>query len=308
MQQDHDRDREEPRISGLDRDELQTEYGPGAGAEGKRSPATLIFGAIVLVVVLAVAYFFTMGGDRSAPAPEPPLVVKPASEPVAIPAQTPDIPTVVAPAATEPEPDIAETAPARPPVTLETSDEPVREELARAGSSDLYSSLVANEDLIRRSTGVIDGMSRGLVLQKILPLPRPAGAFTALELEGQVVVDPASYERYDSYAQAIAGVDTAQLATVFHQFRPLLEQAYAELGYPPADFDNALIRALDQIIATPEISDTIPLKKKEAMYLYVDPALEGLAPLQKQLLRMGPDNIATIKAQAKALRADLLGQ
>ena len=95
MQQDHDRDREEPRISGLDRDELQTEYGPGAGAEGKRSPATLIFGAIVLVVVLAVAYFFTMGGDRSAPAPEPPLVVKPASEPVAIPAQTPDIPTTL---------------------------------------------------------------------------------------------------------------------------------------------------------------------------------------------------------------------
>lgn len=44
------------------------------------------------------------------------------------------------------------------------------------------------------------------------------------------------------------------------------------------------------------------------MYQYADPELEGLSSVQKQLMRMGPDNIRLIKAQAQALRDDLLVQ
>ncbi len=39
-----------------------------------------------------------------------------------------------------------------------------------------------------------------------------------------------------------------------------------------------------------------------------DPELEQLTGMQKQLLRMGPDNIRRIKEQARALRAGLLGR
>jgi hypothetical protein len=42
------------------------------------------------------------------------------------------------------------------------------------------------------------------------------------------------------------------------------------------------------------------------MYRYADPQLEELVPLQKQLLRMGPENIRRIKLQARALREGLL--
>lgn len=307
MQQDQDR--AEPLISELDDDELKTLYAAKAVDSGKRSPMHLVLGAILLLAVLGVAYFFTMGDAPTEPVGQAAPVIKPAPKPVAVQPETPDIPPApVAPTVTEPEPEIAEVVPAEPPVTLETSDEPVREELAKAGSSDIYSALLSNTDLIQRSTGVIDGMSRGLLLRKIMPLPKPSVAFAPMELDGQVVLDPASYQRYDAYADAITELDTAQLASTFHQFRPLLEQAYGQLGYPPADFDNILIRALDEVIATPEIHDTIPLKKKEAVYLFVDPSLEKLPSLQKQLLRMGPDNIAAIKVQAKALRAQLLGQ
>jgi hypothetical protein len=44
------------------------------------------------------------------------------------------------------------------------------------------------------------------------------------------------------------------------------------------------------------------------MYKYADPQLEELTPMQKQLLRMGPDNIRRIKEQARALREGLLNQ
>jgi hypothetical protein len=301
-------DREEPLINELNDDALSKmhEEKASASASAGGSRFALILGALVLLVVIGIAYFFTGDKVDRVATPQPPPIAESVAKAEPEYAPTPDIPTPRPPSAAEPEPLVENAAPVQSLATLDASDEPVREALGDAGSSELYSNLLANNDLIQRSTGVIDGMSRGLVLNKILPLPRPAGAFTTLELDGQSVIDPASYARYDVYAQAAAELDVAQLTAAFHSFRPLLEQAYAQMGYKAEDFDNSLIRALDQIVATPELHQTIPVKKKEAVYLYADPALEELSPLQKQLLRMGPDNLTLIKAQANALRAALL--
>ncbi|MFT6957091.1 MAG: hypothetical protein ACJAYC_002099 [Halieaceae bacterium] len=265
----------------------------------------LILGVMGLIGVIAVLYFMT-GKDTE---PTPPLPAPTMIEPALPPA--PDIPEA------QPEPELAlpltddpepEPEPEGPPVTLETSDEPVRKELAKAGSSDLLSAALSNTDLIQRGTGLIDGFSRGLVLTKILPLAPPTGKFSTIEQGDQILIDPVSYDRYDANAAAIAALDTEQLVASFHTFRPLLEQAYATLGYPKNDFDNALIRSLDKIISTPEIEGDIAIAKKESVYIFVDAELERLSALQKQLLRMGPDNIALLKQQAMALRAGLLKQ
>jgi len=71
--------------------------------------------------------------------------------------------------------------------------------------------------------------------------------------------------------------------------------------------DNAVVRALDYVLATPELAEPAALKQKEAVYEYADPRLEQLAPLQKQILRMGPENSAVLKQQARKLRNGLLG-
>jgi hypothetical protein len=41
------------------------------------------------------------------------------------------------------------------------------------------------------------------------------------------------------------------------------------------------------------------------LYLFADPALEALGPVEKQLLRMGPRNARLVKQQAVALLAAL---
>lgn len=263
----------------------------------------LILGAIALVGIIIVVYLFS-GSEPEPPVPEAaPVVVAPEPEPEA-PAPAPDIPEPEA----EPEPaaEVVEE-PSEPPLTLDNSDAPVREELTQASSSELFTDTLANADLLQRSTGVIDGLSRGLVLNKVLPVAAPKGGFTTVSVGDQAFIDPGSYARYDGHAQTIAELDTDKLVATFHNFRPLLEESYASLGYKPDDFDNALIRALDRVIATPELDGDIAVKKKEAIYVFVDPELEQLSPLQKQLLRMGPDNLAMVKAQARALRSALLG-
>ncbi|MEP4485375.1 MAG: DUF3014 domain-containing protein [Halioglobus sp.] len=267
------------------------------------SNTTMLIGVAVIIAIAAVVYFYLDQPEEvtQAPPPAPPPIVTPAPAPeqppaLDIPEPMPAIP--VEPNEPEPDPE--------PALTLEASDEELRRDLSDAGESELLDSVLKNNDLVQRSTSMIDGMSRGILLGKVLPVAPPKGKFSTVTEQGNEYMDPAGYERYDSYAESIEALDTGTLASTFHRFRPLLEEAYSTLGYPKEDFDNALIRALDRVLLTPEITEPIELKRKEAIYQYADPELEELTDLQKQLLRMGPDNIDKIKRQAAALRAALL--
>ncbi|MBT4521457.1 MAG: DUF3014 domain-containing protein [Halieaceae bacterium] len=282
-----------------DQEDRQVEHNRPSG------PSTGLVIAGVIVVVAAVAFWFFPFANLLLQAPEEPAAVVAASTPTPRPKPTlppaPDIP-VRTPTPEPAEPEIT----AAPALTLQVSDTRLREDLSAAGNSSLLSATLANNNLVERGTALIHAFSNGAMLNKMLPVAQPKGKFAVLAAEGNTAIDPASYSRYDTYAKAIDALDTAIIVSTFHQFRPLLEQAYAELGYRDEDFDNALIRALDVVIATPRIDKPIAVVKSEAIYKYVDPTLEQLSDLQKQLLRMGPQNTARIQRQAQALRSALL--
>ena len=197
--------------------------------------------------------------------------------------------------------------PAEPEVTAQDIDQELRNLMAAGGATTLVTQALEADELVQRSAGMIDGFSRGLMPRKALPLAPPKKAFSTVKVDGLAYIDPASYTRYDSYAQAIASLNVDLLVSTFHRYRPILEQAYAGFGYSAEDMDNALIRSLDYVLATPEPSEPLALKRKEAIFQYMDPTFEQLTPLQKQLLRMGPENSSKIKQQASALRQGLLG-
>lgn len=203
-----------------------------------------------------------------------------------------------------PDEEIVEVEVALP--DLADSDAMVREQLSAAGIGPELDRLEQQQNLIQQGTALIDGFSRGLVLRKLLPVAPPTEIFSVEQRGDQMFMAPASYERYNGHAEAFATLDTKLLVANFHTMRPLYEQAYGQLGLNPEDFDNAVIRMLDRILATPEIEEPIALTRRSVMYQYADPELEQLPPIQKQLLRMGPKNIRIIKEQARALRSGLL--
>lgn len=264
-----------------------------------------------LLAIAAIAYGLWGGGEPE-PSPavqEPTLEVTPAVVPVPEPPPAPDIPPPV-PTVT-PEPAVAEEPvepppPPKPPATLETSDDELRLRMAQASDSSLLADITATDDLVERGTAAVDTLSRGGLLYKLLPATPVKGKFAVEQGDGQLLLDPANYQRYDSYAQMIENLDTDALVAAFHRFRPLLEQTYASLGYRAEDFDNTLIRALDRILATPVVEGAIPVEKSEALYKYVDPALEQRSDLEKQLIRIGPENLARVQRQAQQLRSALL--
>lgn len=273
---------------------------PGGGM-----PSVPILAVIVVVVALGVWVFFGRGAHEPQVAAPPP-VVQPAPVPEPEPEPVPDIPEPLpepaAEAAAEPEP------PPQPAMALEDSDVPLREALVPVLDSELLAGGLAADNLIERGAAIIDGLSRGVFRHKLLPLAPPAGKFPVIGEGSQGVMDPAGYRRYDPYTRAIDALEIDSLVAVFHRFRPLLEEAYALLGYEAADFDNALIRGLDLIVDAPIVEGRIEVRRVEAVYKYEDPDLEQLPGLHRQMLRMGPDNTRILKAKARQLRDALLAQ
>lgn len=272
-------------------------------------PAVPITVVALLVAVIGIWFFTNSTTDDPVPAiasvapiDSPQEQSKPKREL----APAPDIPALetVSPE-TDTTPNIAmldET-----PLTLNDSDNALREYFAELENAPLLQQTLQGEHLIEVATAVVDAASQGIVLRKLLPLPRPDEPFKVTKIDGELVMDPAGYDRYNRFATSLAALNTQTLASGFHKFRPLLEEAYSALGYDADELDNTVIRALDTIIAAPVINEPIGVVKDVATYNFVDSAIEELSPVAKQLLRMGPKNQALLQSQAAALRTTLLG-
>jgi hypothetical protein len=272
------------------------------------------FPFLELLLALAVIgglvfYWFQSEEKKSGPS----VVSVPA---MAVPAIQPDLPTTPdIPQQPEPVAVLADAdntvLPAETSVDqieLMDGDSMLRQELAATGTDSIMSKLMSNEHPINVSAAFIDALGRGVILKKLLPGDPPKQAFSVVEEDEVIYISPSSYQRYDSYTDTLTALDSRRLVSSFHALRPMYEQAFQYLGLDPGDFDNTIIRALDQVLATPEIIEPIALQPKSVVYVFADPALENLPAVQKQLLRMGPDNISRIKQQARALREGLLAQ
>ena len=196
------------------------------------------------------------------------------------------------------------TAPALPP--LDSSDSLVRDIVLQHQSSEGLSNWLNLDDLIRRSASFMDGLARGSISEKIFPLGSPEGTFTTHRQDDVIWLNAGNYERYDDVISILLKIDMEKMAQFFHKVRPLLESAFAELGYRPRQMDGIILQTIDNILTTPLIVEPLELTRDSVAYKFADPELESLMPLQKQLLRAGPENTRRIQQQAKALRQALL--
>ena len=254
-------------------------------------------------VIGGVIYQSQVGTDYG---PEYISLPQPVAEPVNLVAPVPE--AFIAPPADTiltPDPSAPVTAVAKLP-SIDNSDEFIRDRMLLMKHAAELEQWLSSDDLVRRSASYVDGLARGLTLHKVLPLTAPEGSFTTHTEGGIIWLNAGNYERYDTAMEVIASLNMQSLAQMFHFTRPLLESAFAEMGYQPRQMDGIILQALDNILATPIIVEPIQLKRESVAYKFTDPNLEGLLPLQKQLLRAGPANTQRIQAQTLALQEALL--
>lgn len=189
---------------------------------------------------------------------------------------------------------------------LDDSDIFLRERVSLISKNRDLTLWLSSSDVIRRIVSYIDGLSRGVILDKIFPLSPPKNKLIIHMDGGKIWLNAGNYERYDQTIKVILSLDIKLLAKMFHFSRPLLETAFSELGYTPRQMDGIILRALDQILETPVIYEPIPLTRDSVTYKFEQPEIESLKPIQKQLIRSGPTNTEKIKNKAALLKKFLL--
>ena len=262
--------------------------------------AGTLIAAIIIVAVLFKA--------QNQPEYDPELIAIPDETVAEVVIQAPVVPEAVIPEAVEPEPEPPTSSVSTPPPLpkLDNSDDFIRERLLLISNKPEFAKWVKTDDLLRRTASYADGLSNGVLLSKIFPLSAPEGKFATHSSDGTIWLNAGNYERYDRTINTLISLPMDSMAKMFHFTRPLLENAFSEMGYNPRQMDGIILQAIDVILATPIVADPIRLTRDSVVYKFADPALESLLPLQKQLLRTGPENTKRIQQQAKALREALL--
>jgi hypothetical protein len=209
-----------------------------------------------------------------------------------------------------PPPPAAEAPPPAPPAEPEPAaaaagEAKLSDLLPKVSSNPFVSRGLAFEDVVRRAAVVIANLAEGVSPRRELAFLAPKGRFKAVRRGGLLVIDPASYARYDAFAAAVSSVDVIALGAAWRAGRPALQAAYRTLGYKGAGLDAALSRALHRIAGAPVRDRDVALVDEEGVHVFADEKLEMLPEVEKHLLRMGPRNTRAIQAKAREILAEL---
>jgi len=259
-----------------------------------------IIGALIVLIPVGAGLYYLLDHDE----PQPSTTAIEHTTPVEQ-AQTP-----TAAAAPAPEPELLSEKLVRATVAdqptikpvpqlpdLDNSDQDIIQALSALSNHLSFKTWFNSTEIIRKTVILTDNISTGKLARKYLFIPSPSVKFSTYRVGSIEYMDPASYARYDRYIDIIGSIDIDKTAALYQKYRPLLNQAFAELGYPDRSFHETLMSTLETFLKAPIIENDLQITRPSVMYKYVDPNLEALPAIHKQLLRIGPNN--TRKLQHK---------
>jgi hypothetical protein len=183
---------------------------------------------------------------------------------------------------------------------LDASDDFVRALIRQLSQKPEWAAWLASGNLIRSFVVSVDKIAVGSSPAQELKRAAPPGKFQTLGSGRTLRIDPASYDRYNALANVVDAIDPEGAARAYRRLRPLMQQAFDELGYVNLPFDDRLARALGRLVDVPVQEGDVMLKATSVTFQYADPELEELSPAQKHMLRMGPHNMRLVQTKLRA--------
>ena len=276
----------------------------------------LVFPIVIAIMLAAIgfgAYYVLQGKSglfSSAPTlPKAPVAPAPEDAPVAT--AEPTEPAIQYPIEAASAPFDAAALP-----ELAKSDDFVTRALSEIVKRPDMLTFLQLDGFARRVVATVDNLARPHAAPQLWPVNPTPGRFSTMTGSSGVkgdVIHPANARRYVPLVKFIDAIDSAKAAAVYVRLYPLLQQAYVELGYPKAYFNDRLVAVIDHLLATPTPTEPLRVRLTEVKgpinparpwvrYEFEDPKLEELSSGQKMLLRSGPDNQALLTAKLRELR------
>ncbi|GEM_PF-503474 len=189
---------------------------------------------------------------------------------------------------------------------LDISDSAVITALQPVFSSPALTRMLVSEGLLQKFVINVNDLANGKSSPRNELVVPPKDTFSVYQQAGNTYVDPSSFRRYAPYVSVLETVDAESLVALYEDYRDDIETRFEEISRPGEQFDDALILAIDTLLATPTLSAPYEVYSDSVMYKFKDPIIEDLPEPQKQFLRMGPDNMNRVKAVLRQVRSELV--
>ncbi|MGM0430830.1 MAG: DUF3014 domain-containing protein [Pseudomonadota bacterium] len=287
----------------------QVETSP-ATEEASRKTTWVVVTLIVLAVIAAIVWWWLPASEDKKPQTETVEVDQQSSTEVAVESYEeettePEPELELEPIPTEPESDPEPQEPETEPVALPELGDSTPTVLQNLDSTDINIRPLKSSQLIRDAVVLMDNISNGSIVRERTIVQRPDGRFKVLEVDGELYIDESSYRRYDALVDWFVSLEADVLVENYELFKPLVQEAYAEIGYPESDFNDTLLEAIEVALDTPVPDGLVQVEDDSVMYTFANDSYESLPAAQKQLLRMGPDNIQRVKDKLREIRRAL---
>ena len=257
----------------------------------------LVWLALVIIVAGAGSLYYWRS-TTGAPEPKPPVAT------AAPPAIGPPVASAAAPAIAHPLPPATNTPPLPP---LADSDASVQAALVEMFGRESFARFFVPDALVRNFVVTIDNLPRKTAAARLRPVRPVPGPFAATSNGASFDIGTDNALRYRPYLVAMEQVEAKRLVNTYVRLYPLFQSAYQELGYPNGYFNDRLVQAIDDLLATPEVPSP-QLAQPKVLYEFTDAALEDRSAGQKIMLRMGNANAARVKDKLRAIRREILAQ
>ncbi|HVO87580.1 MAG TPA: DUF3014 domain-containing protein [Casimicrobiaceae bacterium] len=252
--------------------------------------------ALVLLVVAVTAFYYLRRPVEKAPevSTPPPL-------------ETPRAAVPTEPATAAPRyPLPAASAPAAAPLPALADSDGVAQDALRSLFGSSSWELWIPHDIVRRWVVTIDNLPRRKLPQDLLPVRAPAGPLRVTVGRDSESIDAENSGRYAPYVWLAQRVDAAKLVAAYVELYPLFQEQYRTLGYPKGYFNDRVIEAIDDLLATPTVNAPLALVRPRIMYEFADPDLESRSAGQKIMLRIGSANADIVKSKLREVRKELV--
>lgn len=121
------------------------------------------------------------------------------------------------------------------------------------------------------------------------------------DVQGLYLADE-GYKRYDDFANAVASIDEVKGLDLYLAYKPLFNKVYKTFSYPESyKVEDIFLKAAANVINAPVMEERVGIVKHSIFYKFSNPKLEALSDVEKQMLRMGPENTKKIQAKLRQL-------
>jgi hypothetical protein len=294
-------DRAEPRIDPDFDPEADGTLPSGERSDSLRRTAPWkgpIVWLVLLMALAASAVFFYLWRQNTSQQPAP----------ATTPATQPPVAAVAEPAIRHPIEDAqgaAATTESKPLPALMVSDTTMQNTLADLFGPASLGKVFYEDAIIHRFVTTVDNLPRKTIPSRNLPVKPIAGPLATSAKDDNISISAENASRYTPYVRMAETIDPRSLVSAYVHFYPLIQQDYRDLGYPKGYFNDRLIEAIDDLLAAPEVKDSLQVVQPKVLYQYADPELEARSAGQKIMIRMGNENAAKVKAKLQEIRREL---